>query len=104
MRLEDVLGVGFWVMLVVIAGVSLAYSRRTRQELIARLMRAAVVLPLVVAAAGLIGFAVGGSVGLIGNSIAALLFTAWIGVTWAASGGPLPTARSRDENDGIPRC
>jgi hypothetical protein len=83
---EDVLGTAFWVPMIVIAAALVINSRRSRQELGARLMRAAAVIPLVVALDGIVGFAIGGMVGLVGNSVRAFIMATWIGVVWAASG------------------
>lgn len=86
MSLEDGLGIAFFAAMIVIAAALVINSRRSRREFGTRLLRAAAVIPLVVMLEAIVGFAIGGMVGLVGNSMKAFIMASWIGVVWAASG------------------
>jgi hypothetical protein len=85
MRVVDVLGILFWATLFVIAAIRLKASKRSTSEIAQDvIMSLVVVLPLLGIAA-VMGFAIGGTTGMIGNSLLAALWAAWGVMMWVSS-------------------
>ena len=82
MQLSDILRIGFWVVLFCIALIRIAILRCPWKLFLSQLWTALPVMVVFVLLSALSGVAMGGSIGLIGNSIAGLLWALWFFLMW----------------------
>ena len=82
MRLSDILAIGIWAFLFYLAIIRLVILRCPWSLIRSRLGTAMPALVALFAFSAFSGFVMSGSVGLVGNSIAGLLWGAWFFLMW----------------------
>ncbi len=84
MKTEDILGIAFWFLILLIAVNSVRTSQNTRQEIVSRVQRASPLILGAVLLGAFSGFIIGGKNGMIGNAIGHFLWSTWGVTIWAA--------------------